>query len=104
MTREPDFLSLRTIQAKVFALVVPLVLLSTAAEQGHAKAQAHLGGMYIIGQSVPQDYVQGYMWLALAAAQRLESAQNSVDIFAKRMTPEQLAEAKRLAREWKPKK
>jgi len=49
------------------------------------------------------------MWLNLAAAQsssgeiRDESVKLRDDV-AKRMTPEQIADAQRLAREWKPKK
>ncbi len=49
------------------------------------------------------------MWYNLAAsrhrrgAARDESAKNR-NIVAKRMTPAQMAEAQRLAREWKPKK
>ncbi len=36
-----------------------------AAEQGNAKAQTNLGFMYVLGQSVPQDYAQAHMWLTL---------------------------------------
>ncbi len=39
------------------------------AEQGDADAQSNLGVMYDNGQGMPQDYVQAYMWLNLAAAQ-----------------------------------
>jgi TPR repeat protein len=74
-----------------------------AAEQGLAEAQASLGALYIIGQGVPQDYVQGHMWSVLAAAQGHAPARSYIDVPAKRMTPEQIAKAQRLAREWKPK-
>lgn len=76
-----------------------------AAEQGNAIAQAFLGRMYQTGQGVPQDYVQAHLWLNLAATvsdTRIEAAE-SRDIVAARMTPQQIAEAQRLAREWKPK-
>ena len=39
----------------------------------------------------------------LAAAQGHEKAKNARDLIAKRMTSEQIAEAQRLAREWRPK-
>jgi TPR repeat protein len=39
-----------------------------AAEQGDASAQGTLGLLYSIGQGVPQDYVEAYYWLDLAAA------------------------------------
>ncbi len=77
-----------------------------AAEQGFAAAQYNLGAQYGNGQGVPQDYVAAHMWFNLAAAQssgedRDKFAQ-SRDSIAARMTSEQVAEAQRLAREWKP--
>jgi len=73
------------------------------AQQGDADAQFILGVMYSKGQGVPQDDVQAHMWLSLAAAQSKESYRKSRDILAEQMTPAQIAEAQRLAREWKPK-
>ena len=81
-----------------------------AAEQGNATAQSNLGSMYYSGQGVPQDYVQAYMWVNLAASRFPPSAKEDRDeaarnrnIVASKMTREQLAEAKKLVREWKPK-
>ncbi len=74
-----------------------------AAEQGNEAAQGKLGTMYYLGQGVPKDYVLAHMWVNLAAAQGLESASEMRDHFEKAMTPDRLAEAQRLAREWKPK-
>ena len=74
-----------------------------AAEQGVAKAQVMLGLMYAMGQGVPQDYVQAHMWSTLAAAQGSQGAAKIRDKPAERMTREQIAEAQRLAREWRPK-
>ncbi len=73
-----------------------------AAEQGSPPAQAGLGIMYNDGLGVPQDYVQAYMWLNLAAARGGGDYAKVRDIVAERMTPAQIAEAQRLAREWKP--
>ena len=76
-----------------------------AAEQGNAIAQAFLGRMHQTGQGVPQDYVLAHLWLNLAATvsdTRMEAAENR-DALAAKMTPQQIAEAQRLAREWKPK-
>ncbi|TFG65431.1 MAG: sel1 repeat family protein [Gemmatimonadales bacterium] len=39
------------------------------AEQGDAKAQSNLGGMYQEGQGVPQDYAEAVKWYRKAAAQ-----------------------------------
>ncbi len=73
------------------------------AEQGLALAQLNLGLMHGQGQGVPKDYVLAHMWANLAAAQGNENAIKSRDILEKLMTTAQLAEAQRLAREWKAK-
>ena len=76
-----------------------------AAEQGDGSAQNNLGVMYENGQGVPQDYVQAHMWFNLAGAlagEREKSVKNR-DRVAAKMTPAQIAEAQRLASEWKPK-
>ncbi len=81
-----------------------------AAEQGNAKAQVNLGLMYVNGWGVPQDFVLAHKWLNLAAsrysASEKESRDRAVtnrDLVAAKMTPAQIAEAQKLAREWKPK-
>ncbi len=74
------------------------------AEQGDAIAQYNLGLMYANGRGVPRDYVQARMWFNLAAAQDNETARTLRDKLAKKMTPAQLDEAQRLAREWKLKR
>jgi uncharacterized protein len=73
-----------------------------AADQGSAAAQYSLGDMYATGQGVQLNYVSAYMWLSLAAAQGEQTAIRDRDLVARRMTPEQIAEAQKLAREWKP--
>jgi len=73
-----------------------------AANQSNAEAQAMLGVMYENGQGVPKDDVLAYMWLNLAALQRNMFAPKERDDLAQRMTPEQIAEAQKLASEWKP--
>ncbi len=74
-----------------------------AANQGAAVAQDNLGIMYGAGEGVPRDHVRAHMWSSLSAAQGNKDAAKSRDVFAKLMTPAQIAEARRLAREWKPK-
>ena len=74
-----------------------------AADQGYANAQASLGLMYVFGLGVPQDHVTAHMWFNLAAAKGNRDAERDRDNIAAQMTPEQIAEAQRLAREWKPK-
>jgi TPR repeat protein len=74
-----------------------------AADQGDATAQGRLGVMYFDGVGVPQDYVQAYMWLNLSASQGIKLAAEERDKVAQRMTPTQIAEARKLARDRKPK-
>jgi TPR repeat protein len=79
-----------------------LRLIRPLAEQGDANAQYNLGVFYDNGLGVPQDRVRAYMWLNLAAMQGRESAATFRDLVARLMTPAQIAEAQKLAREWKP--
>ena len=51
-------------------------------------------------QGVPQNDVLAYMWFSLAAAQGDENAQENRDMAANLMTPDQIAEAQRMAQEW----
>ena len=78
-----------------------------AAAQGHVKAQNNLGVMYAMGQGVPKDYVRAYMWWSLSAAHSTGDEQKLAaenrDEIAGRMTPAQIADAQKLAQEWKPK-
>jgi TPR repeat protein len=74
-----------------------------AADQGEPWAQTNLGVKYAKGQGVPRDYVTAYMWFDLSAAQGDQAAVSNRDAAARRMTPAQIAEAEKLAREWKPK-
>jgi uncharacterized protein len=80
-----------------------------AAEQGDVLAQAVLGAMYGGEEGVPADYVQSYMWLNLAASRASTQEDRDMALEARnlvetKMTSEQIAEAERLAREWKPKR
>ncbi len=70
-----------------------------AAEQGDAHAQGNLGGMYGNGDGVIQDNVYAHMWLNIASSNGVGNARDNRDIVAERMTPAQLAEAQKLARE-----
>jgi len=72
-----------------------------AADQGDEKAQNNLGYMYYRGQEVPRNYVRAYMWASLAAAQGNVDGTKGLETLEKEMTHAQIAEAQRLAREWK---
>jgi uncharacterized protein len=78
-----------------------------AAELGFLSAMLNLGDRYAEGRTVPQDYVQAHKWINLAGfgADASEEALRDRAIRAREhvaaaMTPEQIAEAQRLAREW----
>jgi len=73
------------------------------AQQGDARAQYNLGLMYHHGEGVPQDHTEALRWYRLAVAQGDEDAFTARETLEKKMTPAQIAEAHRLAREWKPK-
>jgi len=73
-----------------------------AADQGHAKAQFALGRLYADGRGILQDYVEAHKWLNLASSKGDQQAAKLRDKIAVQMTPAQVAEAQRLAKEWKP--
>ena len=72
-----------------------------SAEQGEATAQFNLGNMYAMSKGVPKNYVAAYMWFNLSAESGNLIGINNRDLIAKRMLPEQIAEAQRLSQEWK---
>jgi TPR repeat protein len=72
------------------------------AEAGDPRAQNNLGLLYAAGQGVPQDPVLTLMWFRLAASQGFEPAKVNEATAVSALTPEQIAEAQRLVREWKP--
>ena len=66
--------------------------------------------MYANGEGVPRDFVEAYKWYTVAAsripaseAELRERARKNRDAVASKMTPAQIAEAQKLAGEWKPK-
>jgi uncharacterized protein len=75
-----------------------------SADQDNIDAQFNLGEMYELGDGVPQDYVLAYMWFTLVASRGTRAyATRSIDRVAQLMNPDQIAEAQKRAREWKPK-
>ena len=72
-----------------------------AAEQGDAEAQLNLGLMYAHGDGVPEDFVQAYAWISIAAANGSETYKRTKKIIAGRMTSAQLAEAQKLSRDYR---
>ena len=73
-----------------------------AAAHGYSNAQYDLGAAYANGEGVPQDTVLAYMWFNLASASGDKDAKEAKETISGRMTREQIAEAQKLSREWKP--
>ena len=73
-----------------------------AAAQGYANAQHDLGRLFYYGHGVPQDFVQAHKWYNLAAANGHKVAATFRDSLVEQMTPADISEAQKLAREWKP--
>ncbi|WP_417714515.1 SEL1-like repeat protein [Pseudophaeobacter arcticus] len=74
--------------------------LTKAAAAGEVQAQHDLGRLYIQGDGVQQDYVQAHKWLNVAAAGGSSAALEMRAVVADLMTPEQVAEAQTLARQF----
>jgi len=75
-----------------------------SAAQGGAKAQFYLGMQCAFGEGGPLDLVQAHMWFSLAAGNGHAAATVYRNDLARQMTPAQIAEAQKRAREWKSKK
>jgi len=78
--------------------------LKKAAEQGYSRAQNNLGVCYENGESVAKDYVEAYKWYNLALGQGIDAARTNLALVGQLMTPEQIAEAQQLSREFRPRK
>jgi len=82
--------------------------LRMAADQGLGLAQILLGLCYASGDGVPEDYVTAHMWLNLGISRTPAGSQRDAVIanfgqLNDRMTKAQIAEAQKLAHDWKPK-
>ena len=80
-----------------------------SAEQGFGDAQFNLGIAYQTGYGVEQDNVQADAWYITAgssqnflSAETINLARQNNERIEASMTPEQIAEARRRAHEWKP--
>ncbi len=71
-----------------------------AADQGDAVAQNHLGFMYNNGRGVARDTALAQMWFYVAAVKGNAAKVKNTKIIAGKMTPAQIADGRRLAREW----
>jgi len=65
------------------------------AERGHADAQIALGATY----AAIEDYIAAYMWNEIAAKNKQKNSGQMRNLIESKMTPDQIAEAQKLARE-----
>ena len=83
-----------------------LIWYRRGADQGDTDLQVVLGLAYAEGLGLPQDFVEAHKWYNLAAS-RVKYADMRADLMKRRddlaakMTAAQIAEAQKLAREWK---
>ena len=71
-----------------------------AAEQGFVPAQVNLGVMYAQGQGVEQDLVEAHKWFNIAGGAIDEEGIDLREAVEDQMTPAEISEAMRLAKEW----
>ena len=70
-----------------------------SAQQGNPRARFNLGLLHLNGDGVGRDLVQAHMWLDLAVAGGIAVGRKARDQLEKHLTPEQLGESRRMARE-----
>lgn len=75
-----------------------------AAAQGDAGALLRLGVMHGLGKGVPKDFSRAYMWVSLAAARGESEAMNPRDSLAEELSPKQLTQAQKMARDCQARK
>lgn len=74
-----------------------------AAAQGIKEAQYNVGLIYFRGLGTAPDYVQAHFWWNLSAARGYRAAFESRNLLATEMTLNEIKQAQKLAREWRPK-
>jgi TPR repeat protein len=78
---------------------VPAIqLVRPLAQQGNAKAQALLGGMYRRGKGVAKSSAHAFMWLSMASARGNARARAELRDVSRSMSPEELAHAREMMR------
>ena len=73
-----------------------------AATQGTSESALKLAVMYANGHGVEQDLVQAYQWTRIAEDQGDPAAEEWIASLSRRMTAEQISEARSLADVWQP--
>ena len=74
----------------------------SAANADDGRAMLAIGRAYLQGLGVLQDYVEAHKWLNLAASRGVQEALKERDALSAEMTEDERAEARALARQWRP--
>jgi TPR repeat protein len=74
-----------------------------AADQGHKGAFSEMGSLYWEGLGVPGNDVLAYMWWEIGATRGDEKSAKLCDMAARKMTPDKIEKAKKMAQDWTPK-
>lgn len=85
-------------------LVYAVEWMRKAVEQGHKGAFKDMGELYWKGLGVAQNNMLAYMWWKLADGYGDEESERLYKMAAGEMTPEEILEAEKMVREWRPKK
>jgi TPR repeat protein len=72
------------------------------AARGDHRSQYWLGMMYYEGKGVPRDPLRAYMWLSLAAERGNRAAGIGLDAVVRRLSEDELGEARAMAADWRP--
>lgn len=70
------------------------------AEKGSRSAPESLGYHYAFGSGVTQDYVQSYMWYYIAVRNGVKTSKRHLTDLEEKISPEQVATAKRMSESW----
>ncbi|MBT5572180.1 MAG: hypothetical protein HOJ90_13250 [Alphaproteobacteria bacterium] len=76
-------------------------LLRNAAENGDQEAQLLLGALLADGNVIPKDLVQSHVFFELASAQGNEEANEMLPVLERQMTPREVVDSRRLARQYR---
>lgn len=71
-----------------------------AAEQGFVPAQVNLGVMYTQGEGVERNLVEAHKWFNIAGGAVDEEGVDLRAVVEEQMTPAEITEAMRLAKDW----
>jgi TPR repeat protein len=73
-----------------------------AADQGFAESQFNLAVMYVNGDGVKRDLVEGYKWMTLAMKQGHQAATQQRPLVARQMAATEIQEGEKRAAQWRP--